>query len=57
MERRVVAAVEEFARDLEVYLIDETFLDLAGPEAFRVFRRLLLARWSQHDEDDEQVFT
>ena len=30
MQRRVVAAVEEFARDFEIYSIDETFLDLAG---------------------------
>lgn len=32
MHRRVVAAVEEFARDFEIYSIDETFLDLAGFE-------------------------
>ena len=32
MHRRVVAAVQEFARDLEVYSIDELFLDLAGFE-------------------------
>lgn len=32
MHRRVVAAVEGFARDFEVYSIDETFLDLAGFE-------------------------
>ena len=30
MHRRVVAAVQGFARDLEVYSIDELFLDLAG---------------------------
>lgn len=29
MQRRVVAAVEEFAGDVEIYSIDETFLDLA----------------------------
>ena len=32
MHRRVVAAVQEFSRDLEVYSIDELFLDLAGFE-------------------------
>lgn len=32
MQRRVVAAVEGFARDFEIYSIDETFLDLAGFE-------------------------
>lgn len=32
MHRRVVAAVSEFARDIEVYSIDETFLDLSGFE-------------------------
>lgn len=32
MQRRVVAAVEDFARDVEVYSIDETFLDLTGFE-------------------------
>ncbi len=32
MQRRVVAAVDEFARDCEIYSIDETFLDLAGFE-------------------------
>jgi len=31
-QRRVVAAIEPFARDTEVYSIDETFLDLAGFE-------------------------
>jgi len=29
---QVVAAVEGFARDFEIYSIDETFLDLAGFE-------------------------
>lgn len=32
MQRRVVAAVDGFARDYEIYSIDETFLDLAGFE-------------------------
>jgi DNA polymerase V len=32
MQRRVVAAVEAFARDFEIYSIDEIFLDLAGFE-------------------------
>ena len=32
MHRRVVAAVQEFARDVEVYSIDELFLDLSGFE-------------------------
>lgn len=32
MHQRVVASVQEFARDLEVYSIDELFLDLAGFE-------------------------
>ena len=32
MQRRVVAAVEPFVRDFEIYSIDETFLDLAGFE-------------------------
>ncbi|MGI4731237.1 MAG: Y-family DNA polymerase [Janthinobacterium lividum] len=32
MQRRVVAACEAFARDFEIYSIDETFLDLAGFE-------------------------
>lgn len=32
MQRRVVAAIQPFARDFEVYSIDETFVDLAGFE-------------------------
>jgi nucleotidyltransferase/DNA polymerase involved in DNA repair len=32
MHRRVVASLQEFARDLEVYSIDELFLNLAGFE-------------------------
>ena len=32
MQRRVLAAVEPFAPDIEVYSIDESFLDLAGLE-------------------------
>ena len=32
MHRRVVLSIQDFARDLEVYSIDETFLDLAGFE-------------------------
>ncbi len=32
MQRRVVAACEPFARDTEIYSIDETFIDLAGFE-------------------------
>ena len=32
MQRRVVAACEAFARDFEIYSIDETFLDLSGFE-------------------------
>ncbi|CAH0353042.1 MAG: Y-family DNA polymerase [Sphingobium sp.] len=32
MQRRVVAAIEPFARDFEIYSIDETFVDLAGFE-------------------------
>ncbi|WP_203310311.1 Y-family DNA polymerase [Sphingomonas beigongshangi] len=32
MQRRVLAACEAFARDFEIYSIDETFLDLAGFE-------------------------
>lgn len=32
MQRRVLAALEPFARDIEVYSIDENFLDLAGFE-------------------------
>jgi DNA polymerase V len=32
MQRRVVASIEDFARDFEIYSIDETFLDLAGFE-------------------------
>jgi hypothetical protein len=30
MQRRVIAACEAFARDFEIYSIDETFLDLTG---------------------------
>lgn len=30
MHRRVVAAIAEFARDVEIYSIDESFLDLSG---------------------------
>ncbi len=30
MQRRVLAAVEAFASDIEIYSIDESFLDLAG---------------------------
>ena len=30
MQRRVVAAIRDFARDFEIYSIDETFVDLAG---------------------------
>ncbi len=32
MQRRVVASIESFARDFEIYSIDETFVDLAGFE-------------------------
>lgn len=32
MQRRVIAACEPFARDFEIYSIDETFLDFAGFE-------------------------
>ncbi|RSU53971.1 Y-family DNA polymerase [Sphingomonas sp. S-NIH.Pt15_0812] len=32
MQRRVLAACEAFARDVEIYSIDETFLDLTGFE-------------------------
>lgn len=32
MQRRVLAAIEPFARDIEIYSIDESFLDLAGFE-------------------------
>lgn len=32
MQRRVIAACEPFARDFEIYSIDETFLDLGGFE-------------------------
>ena len=32
MQRRVVASLEDFARDFEIYSIDETFVDLAGFE-------------------------
>jgi DNA polymerase V len=32
MQRRVIAACEPFARDVEIYSIDETFIDLAGFE-------------------------
>ena len=32
MQRRVIAACEPYARDFEIYSIDETFLDLAGFE-------------------------
>jgi len=32
MQRRVIAACEPFARDTEIYSIDETFIDLAGFE-------------------------
>ncbi|BCA58151.1 Y-family DNA polymerase [Sphingomonas sp. HMP6] len=32
MQRRVIAACEPFARDFEIYSIDETFIDLAGFE-------------------------
>ena len=32
MQRRVVAAIQDFARDFEIYSIDETFVDLAGFE-------------------------
>jgi len=32
MHRRVVMSVQDFARDVEVYSIDETFLDMAGFE-------------------------
>lgn len=33
MQRRVLAAVEPFVRDFEIYSIDEIFLDLAGFES------------------------
>lgn len=32
MQRRIVSVVSEFARDYEIYSIDETFLDLSGFE-------------------------
>ena len=32
MQRRVVAAIEPFARDFEIYSIDETFVDFTGFE-------------------------
>ncbi|GGI86817.1 DNA polymerase V subunit UmuC [Polymorphobacter multimanifer] len=32
MQRRVVASIEDYARDFEIYSIDETFIDLAGFE-------------------------
>lgn len=32
MQRRVIATIEPFARDIEIYSIDENFLDLAGFE-------------------------
>ena len=32
MQRRILAAVEPFARDVEIYSIDENFLDLTGFE-------------------------
>ncbi len=32
MQRRVIAATEPFARDIEIYSIDENFLDLTGFE-------------------------
>ena len=32
MQRRILAAIEPFARDVEIYSIDENFLDLAGFE-------------------------
>lgn len=32
MQRRILAAIEPFARDIEIYSIDENFLDLAGFE-------------------------
>jgi DNA polymerase V len=32
MQRRVVSSIEDFARDFEIYSIDETFVDLAGFE-------------------------
>jgi len=32
MQRRVIAAIEPFARDFEIYSIDETFVDFAGFE-------------------------
>lgn len=32
MQRRVVAAIQPFARDFEIYSIDETFVDFAGFE-------------------------
>ena len=32
MQRRVLAATDAFARDIEIYSIDETFLDFAGFE-------------------------
>ncbi len=32
MQRRILAAVEPFARDIEIYSIDENFLDLTGFE-------------------------
>ena len=32
MQHRIVSAVSDFARDYEIYSIDETFLDLSGFE-------------------------
>ena len=32
MQRRILAAVQPFARDIEIYSIDENFLDMAGFE-------------------------
>ena len=32
MQRRILAAIEPFARDVEIYSIDENFVDLAGFE-------------------------
>lgn len=51
MQRRVVAAIEPFARDFEIYSIDETFVDFAG------FEHLDLAAHSREMREQVRQWT
>lgn len=51
MQRRVVAAIQPFARDFEIYSIDETFVDFAG------FEHLDLAAHAREMSDQVRRWT